>query len=186
MEVNCLALQNANLRVDRAIYQDPAVISTKSQMALEGSYVGDFYVTFKKSKSKILKFEDVRDSFALMLTNAATLRGGKISKGLAFRFALQKWLNLNVDANEIHELEDLLKNLFDASESKLIIKNSAPNLGSLELMISQTLADLNLDREKDLQVLSERLITEYSDYGIPSMSEVMTIADKLPRQDQLL
>jgi len=47
-------IQAAGLRCIGAFYQEPAVISAKSQLAKEGSYQGDFYVLFAKDERKPL------------------------------------------------------------------------------------------------------------------------------------
>lgn len=43
------ALQQARLRCEGAFYQHPAVVSTKAQLAQQGSYVGDVYARFAPS-----------------------------------------------------------------------------------------------------------------------------------------
>ena len=47
-------IQAEGLRCLGAFYQEPAVVSTKSQLAKEGSYQGDFYVLFAKDEGKPL------------------------------------------------------------------------------------------------------------------------------------
>lgn len=47
-------IQAKGLRCVGAFYQEPAVVSTKSQLAKEGSYQGDFYVLFAKDERRPL------------------------------------------------------------------------------------------------------------------------------------
>jgi len=100
------ALQQARLRCEGAFYQHPAVVSTKAQLAQEGSYVGDVWARFARSAQ--------RPSRDLHRVSAAVRRAVKSHPALRRdrealkRIAVLAWLRHDVDASLFEQLPELL------------------------------------------------------------------------------
>ena len=102
-------------------YQDPAVISSKSQMAIGGSYVGDFYVIYGKSLSQPTRYIELEESLLNYLNKVAGARGGSVTYPFLQRYALEFWLENNLEASEIHKIEDLIAVNFTKNEKFIIL-----------------------------------------------------------------
>lgn len=169
------ATQLAGFRTTTVTYQDPAVISSKAQMAKEGSYLGDFYVTFEKSDKPLREFEDVEPNIRLLLSNAANCRGGEISIGLVQRFALDLCLREDVDAASIGDLNRVVDSLFTKSGNKLLLRKVDPNVPNLLQRIKDASSSYDLRSEKSLEGFSATLRSELADWGAPSVDEALAI-----------
>lgn len=171
------AFQGAKLRVENVIYQDPAVVSSKSQMSREGSYVGDFYVIFRKSTSPLGKFETEREYLVKLLKSAAGSRGGEISRGLAYRFGLQEWLTRNLDASEIHNLDLLFDELFVSSGTRMRLKVQEDGIPRIEKLVSDLAAKYNLKDSGHLDEFAAKIAVDLRLYGSPSIGEALAMAN---------
>jgi len=120
-----------------AKYQIPAVVSSKSQMASNTSYVGDYYCVFEKvTKQKPNNFD------LFHLTNKARevlhSRNGKAPRNLVYRIFILTILNENMDLALIEQFDDVVKpvatsdkeffylrdELFDQKQAKKLDVNS--------------------------------------------------------------
>jgi hypothetical protein len=175
------SLQKAGFMAIHVAYQDPAVVSTKSQMSPEGSYVGDFYVVLVKSESRPIAFQEARLEFAALLENSARSRGGSIHKSLALRFALKRWLILNVDAAEISSLGLLINEIFVVSGKSLTLATFEELDKSIETRVLELSTGLHLQTPEDLDYFSRLLENELGDFGAPSIVEALAmVRAKMP------
>ena len=180
-----LSLQSAGFKTIHVNYQDPAVVSAKSQMSPGGSYVGDFYVVFAKSDTRPIRLGTVRDELSMLLTNAAAARGGSIRRGLAFRFALQRWLELDIDASEVELLEEILTDLFDSDAKILKLKTPATMANSIEQVVRKLASGLDLSEMSDIQIFDTRLKQSLANFGQPTMGEALAMASQVKQTSQL-
>ena len=169
------SLQRARFKVAFVAYQDPAVVSSKSQLSKEGSYLGDFYVGLQKYDGQPVSFESIEGEMERLITNVAAVRGGSVAKPLVFRFALQRWLSLNADAEEISALEGLMNKVFNAEGKRLTLKNREMEFQSIETTVQRLALSLDLSDSKQLSYFATLLRTELNDFGAPSLSEAFTM-----------
>ena len=97
--------QQHGFRCEKAIYQDPAVVSSKAQKAIDGSYVSDFYCVFVKSNAKCSELSSVRS----WLDTRQCFKEDKQSEIAMRRELMSYWLNANVNAEALDQFDDLLK-----------------------------------------------------------------------------
>jgi hypothetical protein len=165
------AFQFAGLAPIEINYQDPAVISSKTQMAIGGSYVGDFYVVYEKSADLPSKFEDVEELFLDYLNKVAGVRGGRVPYPVLQRYALEYWLENNIEACDLLKIDDLISQNFE-SDGKFRISKSKVSYPSLsEILQSQIQLASDNRRPVDDEFLIEvkGLMREY---GTPSFFEI--------------
>lgn len=98
------ALQGAGLRCEGAFYQRPAVVSSKAQLAPEGSCVGDVYGVFAPSARR--PAASARAISAAL--RSAVRSGGPLDEGALRRLALTELLRSNADASAVDELPRLV------------------------------------------------------------------------------
>ena len=99
------SFQSNGFRCSRALFQEPAVISSKAQKAIEGSYVSDFYCVFEKSKTKCAGIDDVMN-WAAANHQEATQSESEIRRNL-----MTFWLNANVDASLLDQFDILVRSI---------------------------------------------------------------------------
>jgi 16S rRNA G966 N2-methylase RsmD len=180
------ALQTKGFSASFVRYHDPAVISTKSQTALVGSYVGDFYVAFSPDDAPIGSFSNNQDGLKQLLTRAAAARGGSLPRSLAVRFGLQLWLELNIDASEIVRLDQLFRELFEEKQGVLYLVNPPTDETSrLEEIVLKCASGRNLQLPMQLSEFVASLERETRTLGRPSPVEAMAIVSKELQQSQL-
>jgi len=180
------ALQTEGFSASFVRYHDPAVISTKSQTALAGSYVGDFYVVFAHNDAAVSSFADSREVLKQLLTRAAAVRGGSLPRALAVRFGLQLWLELNVDASEVVRLDELFRELFEEKQGVLHLANPPTDeTRRLEEIVLKCASGRNLQLPIQLSEFVASLERETRTLGRPSPVEAMAIVSKERQQSQL-
>jgi hypothetical protein len=167
-----LASQVAGLRVREVNYQDPAVISTKSQMSLAGSYVGDFYVIFRKSDEKLKSYKDIRESLVEHLYKVTEARGGSVLLGILIRFGLEYWLENNVDAEQVEALDDLIKSEFRNNDGTYSVSSPRPSKITLVELVDAIIRSNTVGGELNLDAILMQAKTELHDYGTPSLLEL--------------
>jgi len=106
-----MAIQSNGLVVESVAYQEPAVIPSKAQRSISGSYVGDFYVTFLKSERSLNRFELLSDDLRATMEVSLALSSDSLSSRHALRLALKWWLVRNVVAEDVLGLEVFLKSV---------------------------------------------------------------------------
>ncbi len=92
------ALQAAGLACRGAFYQSPAVVSTKAQLAHAGSYIGDVYCLFERTRT--------RPGIDLAAVSGALRSQGRQTRRSVQRAALLAFLRANLDAGLLPRLSD--------------------------------------------------------------------------------
>jgi DNA modification methylase len=178
------AFQKANLSPIEVNYQDPAVISSKSQKSIGGSYVGDFYVIFGKSTSKPKKFDELETDFKSYLTRVIDARGGRVQYPVLQRYALEYWLENDLRADEIHEIDHVIADTFTKNENLWCHENA----NSPKLLSDILLEEIRKSRKIDIGIDDEFLIQVkkvMSHYGTPSLYEIKSILESLFDQGKI-
>jgi hypothetical protein len=179
------ALGLAGFSATSVSYQDPAVVSTKSQKSINGSYVGDFYVVFDKEPKEVVSLSDVAKQIADVLAKSAAIRGGSLSKGLAFRILVHESLLRNLDPGDFANVEELLDKVFHVTDGKYVLKASMEVSEIFQDKAAKILYGLDLSKEAALVQLSKLAEEEFKDCGIPSLLELLPHAPDFKRLDQL-
>lgn len=104
-QVLLMTLQQQGFRCEKATYQDPAVVSSKAQKAIDGSYVSDFYCVFTKSSVDCGDIASVKK----WIKERNRTEEEKPSATLMKRELMSYWLNANINAASLNQFDDLLK-----------------------------------------------------------------------------
>lgn len=162
-----------------AKYQIPAVISSKSQMASNTSYIGDYYCVFEKTTKKLSPNHNL-----FHLTNAARQvlqsRGGKAPKNLVHRMFILTILNENMDLNLLNRFAEILKPIATEDKEYYYLredlftaeKNSVPNIS---VLLESTAQQQLKDGRKTIQDFYEAILDTTDKIGSPLLSEVREI-----------
>lgn len=135
-------LERANLHFVDVCLVLPAVLPAKARFAVEGSYIGDYYLTFRKTKKAVKKNEDestFREHLTNLLFAAAKKRDWSISIPHAVRIALGVILKGDYTVRSIDWAQDLIHSLFRDENKKLIWKNER------EILDEQSLQSLHAE-----------------------------------------
>ena len=162
-----------------AKYQIPAVVSSKSQMASNTSYVGDYYCVFEKS-NKVKRSK--HDLFFLTQKAKGVLlsRKGVAPKNLINRIFILTILNENMDLNLLEKLDEAVKPI--ATEDKEFYYLRRELLDPVQLQMSSV--DSIIEDIAQQQLRNGRQTTEYlyetileatDQIGSPLLSEVKEI-----------
>ena len=166
------ALQDNGFRCDTTVYQIPAVVSSKAQMSINGSYISDLYSVFHRDPhSSVL---DSTSPVSDYLVKCAKFRGGRISKGMGMRLAMEAWLLNNIDAALLSSVDEIIRRLFRAEGSWLLLRNCEIVLEDTPFSERvQNIAHSELAHgQKAWMDLYAAVANGVSDYGIPDMHEV--------------
>jgi len=172
------SFQTAGLVPLEVNYQDPAVISSKSQKAIGGSYIGDFYVVYGRDDSRPNKFEDFADALTLYLYKVAGARGGKVLYPLLQKYALEFWLENNLRAQDLQKINQLIESTFTRDGAYLVSKSELeyPTLSQvlLEQIQKSGVNQLLID---DGFLIKTKVIMK--EFGTPSFYEIKALLDSL-------
>lgn len=166
------ALQSNGFRCETSIYQIPAVVSSKAQMSINGSYISDLYSVFYQDPagSVLDNTEPVRE----YLVKCAAFRGGRISKGMGMRLAMEAWLLNNIDAALLSTVDDLIKEIFRADGDWLVLREHNEETG--ETPFARRVQELAIEVLANGRIpwmeLYEAVANGISEYGMPDMHEV--------------
>lgn len=192
------SLQDQHLKCIYAIYQIPAVVSSKAQKAIENSYISDIYAVFEQDDgwgpSKSLS------EVSSALIKCAKYRGGKISYSLAQRALIMAWLEFNVAASFLDDSDAIIKSVFVRNGNELVLKEGMFDLTNPSfLTVTREIAGKMLSMGPcEWSQLYETIASETAEYGIPDPHEVKTALDGyvtfdgskciafVPRNEQLL
>ena len=162
-----------------AKYQIPAVVSSKSQMASNTSYVGDYYCVFEKNK--IVK-KPRRDLFFLTIKakNVLLSRKGVAPKNLISRIIILTILNENMDLNLLESIDDIVKPLATEDKEYYYLRTELSDPIQLQEnninLIIESIAQEQLRNGKQATGPFYESILEATDQiGSPLLSEVKEI-----------
>lgn len=170
-EALLIALQKNNFICDFVTYQIPAVISSKAQFSLEGSYISDIYSIYhvdSKSKPTTDIMPVIED-----LKKAALSRKGEIAENLANRVIMLSWLKNNIDVSLLNKKDDILNDLFDKGTNKYIYKEKIPkNYFSLEKACCTEAKKLLSVSSLEWNELYKNIASQFSEYGFLDTTEL--------------
>ena len=170
------ALQENMMYCDFVTYQIPAVVSSKAQMSIEGSYISDIYSIYKKGDGTqyTTSLSTVYDE----LINCARYRGGRISKSLAQRTMILAWLKNNISVTQLHEMVEIQKSLFDEIDGLLVLKKQPATITcKFENDAKKIAADMLKKGPCEWRALYETVAVAVADYGIPDPHELRAILE---------
>ncbi|MHB8132885.1 MAG: DNA methyltransferase [Anaerolineaceae bacterium] len=170
-EVLLSALQSNHLLCDFVTYQIPAVVSSKAQFAIDGSYISDIYSVYSKSSECITTHSLDKVVDALLV--CSQYRGGVISEGLAQRVMMITWIKENIDVSLLKEKENILKSLFIQNGTRYILKNYQTVQESQFKRVTRELArKILIGGPCDWAEMYEQIALKTADFGIPDAHEV--------------
>jgi hypothetical protein len=115
------AIQENYLVCVKSTFQLPAVISSKSQFSIDGSYISDIYSLFKVDYNKEYSLDDHKIKKALL--NASLIRNGKLTKSLVYRVIFLTFLNNNIHYSIIDKLDEVIDDMFEKNLNQFYLKN---------------------------------------------------------------
>lgn len=166
-------LQENNLVCEYVTYQVPAVVSSKAQFSLEGSYISDIYsvYSYKPNSEPTTDLTFIADA----LKKAAEARKGVIAKNLANRVVILEWLRNNIRADLLCEKDNILKNLFDKQGNKYILKEGkkeSSNQFDLEENSKELAKKILSKGPCDWSKLYKKIAIQYAEYGFLDPTEL--------------
>lgn len=162
---NSLYCINAN-------YQIPAVVSTKSQMASNTSYIGDFYCVFEKNNKKMC------DINLFELTNLAKriilCRGDKVPKNLVYRTLILLLLKKNIDSKYYALLDDAIKPIATSDKEYFYIRPECIDnkVISLKQILIDTAQETLIKGKQTIESFYKEILKNTTEIGTPPLQEV--------------
>lgn len=174
------ALQSNNFLCETAIYQIPAVVSSKAQMSINGSYISDIYSVFRHGDASQVT-ADVTP-VVRYLRKCASFRGGKITRGMGMRLTMESWMQNNINASKLTIVNELIKDTFDSDGDWLMLKDfqykdiTHSEFGERAREVAKTAL---CKGALPWMTLYETIANEVSEYGVPDMHEVKQVLKEL-------
>src|SRR3989344_6148377 len=162
-----------------AKYQIPAVISSKSQMASNTSYIGDYYCVFEKTKHNN---KPNHDPFFLTKKIKEVLfsRKGMVPKNLIMRIIILTILNENMDLNLLGKIDDIVKPIATEDKEYYYLREELVDKEQTEIFnIENTIMNIAekqlRDGKQSIQDLYEKILEATDQIGSPLLSETKEI-----------
>ncbi len=170
------SLQSNNFVCECVTYQIPAVVSSKAQKSIEGSYISDIYSVYKKSKSKA-----VSTSLSPVLEDlmaCAQYRGGKISKALAQRTMIISWIKNNISVSLLDEMSSIQNSVFYEENGMLCLKSyNFPSVSQFEKDARKHASKILNQGPCEWKTLYEKIAASVANYGIPDPHELKAVLE---------
>jgi len=161
------AVQAAGLSCSSVMYQHPAVVSTKAQLARDGSYIGDFYCTFiQDSAPPSRDLEHLTEALRIV----AIAHDSSVPTEVVNRVALLTWLEKNLAADLFDRLDVLVNELF-AAENEGRRQWQGPSLSEgprFEEELRQVVIDALHNGPVAFPSLYARISSNLSRLGVPN------------------
>lgn len=170
------ALQENKFVCDYVTYQIPAVISSKAQFSLEGSYISDIYSIYHidEKSTPSVNLQGVKEE----LRKVALSRNGVIASNLANRVIMLFCIKNNIDVKLLNQKDTILKELFDIKGNTLTYKEKIPeNCFSLKTACCEEAKKLLLTGSIEWNELYKRIASQFSEYGFLDTSELRCYLD---------
>ncbi len=175
-----LASEEASLNFEDICLTLPAVIPAKARFSPQGSYLGDFYVTFKKvneHQRNKLSQKEFSDLLKEIFGNIAGSREGIIYKPHAIRVIVGIVLKKQLSCDHLYYAEEFLKENFnELKEARLLYlpayKKTAPVQQEVESIIKDRLQIGACDGWEVVK-------TVLDDYDFSHAPEILEILDVL-------
>ena len=175
------ALQANNFICEFTTFQIPAVVSSKAQKSLEGSYVSDIYSVYKKGHPSDI--EKSLTSISEDLIKSARFRGNTISRSLANRVLMLSWLKNNISASLLDETRGIMCGIFEEHDNGFVLKDEFKDNSGINHFkdVAMKEAEKKLSSGPcDWSELYEAIAEKTADYGIPDPYELKeTLGEKL-------
>ncbi len=173
------AMEEARFRCDYVTYQIPAVISSKAQFSVEGSYISDIYSVWKYSQTETPLGMSMAPILRV-LQRCALARGGRLKRGLALRIFMLTMLRENLSVRCLDERDSFLGTLFREEGDDFVWKgplaNSIPDFRQEVVTVALDCLRNGARNWYDLYEVVARHIVS-ADIGIPDPSEVRSTLD---------
>ncbi len=167
-------LQKNHLVCEYVTYQVPAVVSSKAQFSLEGSYISDIYSVYRHdiSSTPTSDLSVISDA----LCRAVEARNGEIAKNLVNRVVLLEWLRNNISVELLPEKDAIIKNLFEEKGSRYIYRLPlSANRFDLESNTRKAAKDILSSGPCDWNELYKNIAIQYADYGFLDPNELRAL-----------
>ena len=170
------SLQSNNFTCEYVTYQIPAVVSSKAQKSIEGSYISDIYSVYKKAKNKSVSTSLSPVSEDLIA--CAQYRGGKISKALAQRTIIISWIKNNISVSLLDEMSSIQNSLFYEENGMLCLKSyDFPAISQFEKDARELASHILNHGPCEWKTLYEKIAASVANYGIPDPHELKAVLE---------
>ena len=170
------ALQYNNFMCQYVTYQIPAVISSKAQFSVEGSYISDIYSVYQYVPN--LKKTTDLTVVANALKKAALSRRGTIAKNLVDRIIMIEWLKNNISVDLLCEKNSIINTLFEKKGNKFHYKNNSFYNGlDLRKSANESAKDILKNGPCDWNELYKKISVKYAEYGFLDPGELKMFLD---------
>lgn len=173
------ALQDSKFSCEYVTYQLPAVISSKAQFSVKGSYISDIYSIWKHEPSKNPPQVSMTTIFNA-LQRCALAREGRIHQSLAYRTFMLTLIKNNLSHKCLDSRDLFLDTLFDKVGGELVwkgpINTSIPNFKQLVIGVAETYLRGANKHWSDLYENIARSVVD-ADIGLPDPSEVRIVLE---------
>jgi hypothetical protein len=169
------ALQNSDFECKFVTYQIPAVVSSKAQLAVEGSYVSDIYAVYQIHSSGITPSRSLTPVVEA-LRRCALSRKGSIPRSLALRVLTIAWMENNVAVELLQERDALLSSLFKEEDGLLrwagSVDENHPCLEETAIIVAERLLKKG---PCDWSTLYQAVAQETVKLGVPDPGELKSL-----------
>lgn len=170
------SLQSNHFTCEYVTYQIPAVVSSKAQKSIEGSYISDIYSVYKKAKNKSVSTSLSPVSEDLIA--CAQYRGGKISKALAQRTMIISWIKNNISVSLLDEMSSIQNSLFYEENGMLCLKSyDFPAISPFEKDARELASHILNHGPCEWKTLYEKIAASVANYGIPDPHELKAVLE---------
>ena len=171
------AIQAAHLECSDAVYQHPAVVSSKAAFHPKSSYLGDIWASFRRAPPGWRPRSDPRRVVPSLARNAMS-RGGRCTRNLVQRALAMAWLEHDLDADLIDQWPHLIAEHFDTCDGHWLVwrgespAGPCPPLEGLVIAAATECLANGAGRWRDLLA---HVGDACRDYGVPDPGEVLAI-----------
>ena len=171
------ATQAAGFRVTQVAYVHPAVVSAKAQMALRGSYVGDFYCVMRTGDTSPLQtLAPVTDA----LRQVARVHEGRATEGVLSRMAITAFLRANVSAELVDAIGPAIREMFRETDGTELAWTGPPlvpdeSFGDAARRVAGTMLAAG---PAPFSRVYQRICAELSDLGVPPPAVVRRLLEQ--------
>jgi hypothetical protein len=135
-------------------------------------------VLYGKDDIKPNQYEDLAEALTLYLYKVAGSRGGKVLYPLLQRYALEFWLENNLRAQDLQEIDKLIESKFTKDGSYLVSNSDidCPKLSQILLEQIQSCGVNQISIDDDFLIETKVKMREF---GTPSFYEIKALLDSV-------
>jgi len=184
-----LAAERASLDFENVALTLPAVIPAKARFSVKGSYVGDFYITFKKALKPNRVFiseEELYQKLDNIFNQLAAIRNGLLSFPQIIRVSIGLILKKQYMADTVKIAEKYLVDKFQQKNGLYIYKNHTVDVNNDKEIISKKLVKMlsailkNADK-LEWEVVKE-VLEKFEFEDAPEISEIIDVLSSICRK----